>query len=64
MSAWTVLIFDTCIDAKGGLSVMPKIGEPAPDFTLVSHAGKQVALTKLRGRKVILWFYPEADTPG
>jgi thioredoxin-dependent peroxiredoxin len=43
---------------------MPNIGDPAPDFTLTSHQGKQVALAKLRGRKVLLWFYPEADTPG
>jgi len=43
---------------------MPKMGEPAPDFTPASHEGKQVALAKLRGRKVLLWFYPEADTPG
>ena len=44
--------------------MMPKIGEPAPDFALMTHAGKQIALAKLRGRKVLLWFYPEADTPG
>jgi peroxiredoxin Q/BCP len=43
---------------------MLQIGHPAPDFTLTSHQGKQIALAKLRGRKVILWFYPEADTPG
>jgi thioredoxin-dependent peroxiredoxin len=43
---------------------MLTIGEPAPDFTLRSHEDKQIALAKLRGRKVILWFYPEADTPG
>jgi peroxiredoxin Q/BCP len=43
---------------------MLQIGEPAPDFTLTSHQGKQIALAKLRGRKIILWFYPEADTPG
>jgi thioredoxin-dependent peroxiredoxin len=43
---------------------MLQIGETAPDFILKSHQGKQIALAKLRGRKVILWFYPEADTPG
>ena len=43
---------------------MLQIGEPAPDFTLTSHQRKQIALAKLRGRKVVLWFYPEADTPG
>ncbi|MGN6326499.1 thioredoxin-dependent thiol peroxidase [Pseudolysinimonas sp.] len=39
-------------------------GDIAPDFTLVDQAGDEVALADLRGRKVILYFYPEASTPG
>jgi peroxiredoxin Q/BCP len=43
---------------------MLKVGDLAPDFTLPSHDGAWVELAKLRGRKVLLWFYSEADTPG
>ena len=39
-------------------------GDAAPDFTLVDQDGTPVALADLRGRKVILYFYPEASTPG
>ena len=39
-------------------------GEPAPDFTLTSDSGKPVSLSSLRGRSVILYFYPKDDTPG
>ncbi len=39
-------------------------GQPAPDFTLTTHEGKTVSLKEFRGRKVLLWFYPKADTPG
>jgi peroxiredoxin Q/BCP len=39
-------------------------GDPAPDFTLTSDTGDQVSLTSLRGRKVIVYFYPAAMTPG
>jgi peroxiredoxin Q/BCP len=41
-----------------------QLGDPAPDFTLHTHQGDLLALKNLRGRKVLLWFYPEADTPG
>jgi thioredoxin-dependent peroxiredoxin len=43
---------------------MIKVGEPAPDFTMAAHDGGQVSLRSLRGHKVLLWFYLEANTPG
>jgi peroxiredoxin Q/BCP len=39
-------------------------GEVAPDFTLRSDTGEDVALSSLRGRPVVLYFYPRDDTPG
>jgi len=41
-----------------------KVGELAPDFTLASHDGGSLALKSLRGAKVLLWFFVEANTPG
>jgi peroxiredoxin Q/BCP len=40
------------------------VGAAAPDFTLEDDAGKKVTLSKLRGRSVVLVFYPGDDTPG
>jgi peroxiredoxin Q/BCP len=37
---------------------------PAPDFTMVDKDGTSVSLVDFRGRKVILYFYPAASTPG
>lgn len=39
-------------------------GTTAPDFEVADHLGNQVKLSDLRGKKVVLWFYPKADTPG
>lgn len=39
-------------------------GSSAPDFTLASDDQGPVTLSKLRGRKVVLYFYPKDDTPG
>ena len=41
-----------------------EIGQQAPGFTLLDQDATPIALSSLRGRKVILYFYPEADTPG
>lgn len=39
-------------------------GTAAPDFTAVDQAGNTIILSKLKGQKVILYFYPKDDTPG
>ncbi len=39
-------------------------GDRAPDFTLSSDTGEQVTLSQLQGRRVIVYFYPAAMTPG
>ncbi|MGD9905234.1 MAG: thioredoxin-dependent thiol peroxidase [Vicinamibacterales bacterium] len=40
------------------------VGDKAPDFTLTDDTGAPVTLSKLRGKKVIVYFYPAAMTPG
>ncbi|HEY8022599.1 MAG TPA: thioredoxin-dependent thiol peroxidase [Thermoanaerobaculia bacterium] len=39
-------------------------GDPAPDFTLSADDGSKVTLSALRGKPVVLYFYPKDDTPG
>jgi peroxiredoxin Q/BCP len=39
-------------------------GDIAPDFTTKDQNGKEVKLSDLRGRRVVLYFYPKDDTPG
>ena len=46
-----------------------KVGDPAPDFRAIAVGGKygegkEVALSDLRGTRVVLYFYPKDDTPG
>ena len=40
------------------------IGDKAPDFTLPDANGESVSLSDFKGKKVILWFFPKASTPG
>ena len=41
-----------------------KVGDKAPDFTLLDQNGNKVKLSSLRGKSVLVYFYPKADTPG
>lgn len=41
-----------------------RINDKAPDFTLQDENGKEIALKNLRGKTVVLYFYPRANTPG
>jgi peroxiredoxin Q/BCP len=42
----------------------PAAGAKAPDFSLMGDDGRNVSLRDFRGRKLVLYFYPKADTPG
>lgn len=41
-----------------------KVGARAPAFTLTDQRGKKVRLSELKGKRVVVYFYPRADTPG
>jgi thioredoxin-dependent peroxiredoxin len=43
---------------------MLKPGDTAPAFTGKDHTGRTVSLADFKGKTVVLWFYPKADTPG
>ena len=51
-------------DGETPATRMPEAGEEAPDFTLPDSQGASVHLADLRGRRVIVYFYPKDDTPG
>lgn len=46
------------------MAIELKPGQKAPDFTLTDGDGNKVRLSSLRGRKVVLYFYPRDNTPG
>jgi peroxiredoxin Q/BCP len=43
---------------------MPDVGDTAPEFTLPGDGGKTITLSALKGKKVVVYFYPKDDTPG
>jgi len=49
---------------ESSVPTAPAAGAKAPDFTLPATGGKDITLSGLRGKKVVLYFYPKDDTPG
>jgi peroxiredoxin len=47
---------------QGGMMLNP--GDKAPDFVGRDHNGNTVKLSDFKGKTVVLWFFPKADTPG
>ena len=43
---------------------MLNVGDKAPDFSLSDQNGENVSLKNFTGKKVVLWFFPKANTPG
>jgi|TARA_B100001250_G_C19513304_1_gene662687 peroxiredoxin Q/BCP len=43
---------------------MLNVGDKAPDFSLSDQNGENVSLKNFTGKKVVLWFFPKASTPG
>jgi hypothetical protein len=54
------------VQAPGGTTMTTKatVGQPAPDFRAKDQTGKERTLAEFRGKRVVLWFFPKADTPG
>ena len=46
------------------MSFMLTVGDKAPAFSTKAHDGSTLSLADFEGKKLLLWFYPKADTPG
>lgn len=68
MNLWTTSLLSSAIVLGlpffARAADMPKVGDVAPDFTLLSQEGTGVQLSKLRGQWIVLYFYPKDMTPG
>ena len=40
------------------------VGDQAPDFSLLNYNGETVSLNDFKGKNIVLWFFPKANTPG
>jgi thioredoxin-dependent peroxiredoxin len=63
-----MVLVDGCVRRRAESAIIWRmtlnVGDNAPDFTVPDQDGNPVTLSELRGRPVVLYFYPKADTPG
>jgi len=55
---------DSTLDLSTREALMLNVNDKAPEFNLQDENGNEVSLKALRGKQVVLYFYPRADTPG
>jgi thioredoxin-dependent peroxiredoxin len=55
---------DRSNEVAASIALVIQPGDQAPDFALTDQDGREVELADLRGKPVVLYFYPKADTPG
>jgi peroxiredoxin len=63
-SATHFLAVDSASQSSREVQAMLNVGDVAPDFEVPAHTGEKIRLSSLKGQRVVLWFYPAADTPG
>ena len=63
-TSWATFIASTLPASPRTCHDMIEEGNPAPDFTAPTDSGSSLTLSALRGKPVVLYFYPKDDTPG
>jgi len=57
-------VASTALSREELLDMALELGQAAPDFSLPATGGETITLSDLRGKPVVLFFYPKDDTPG
>jgi peroxiredoxin Q/BCP len=58
------IVFAALLAVSASVNAAPEVGDPAPDFTLPGSDGVQYTLSQMRGKHVVIAFFPKAFTGG
>ncbi len=64
LKRWWIFLLMVCSMPFAVADEIPVVGSAAPDFALMDQNGREITLESLRGKWVVLYFYPKNDTPG